>query len=121
MPYFGRLTKLLAMRKESSTNFENQQTLTDFCNASKTLMLLSGRWKLSLLFCLLEHDSRTFSDFKQLLPSISDRMLALHLKQLTNDFLIVKEKKEDSILYSLSEKGKSLKDILSDLAEWQTF
>jgi DNA-binding HxlR family transcriptional regulator len=108
------------MRKESSTNFENQQTLTDFCNASKTLLLISGRWKLSLLFCLLEHDSRTFSDFKQLLPSVSDRMLALHLKQLTNDFLIVKGKKEESVCYSLTEKGKSLKDILADLARWQT-
>lgn len=108
------------MRKESSTNFENQRTLTDFCNASKTLLLISGRWKLSLLFCLLEHDSRTFSDFKQLLPSVSDRMLALHLKQLTNDFLIVKEKKQESVCYSLTEKGKSLKDILADLARWQT-
>lgn len=107
------------MRKESSTNFENQQTLTDFCNASKTLLLLSGRWKLSLLFSLLEHDSRTFSDFKQLLPAISDRMLALHLKQLTNDALIVKVKKEDAVSYSLTEKGKSLKSILLNLAEWQ--
>lgn len=107
------------MRKESSTNFENQRTLTDFCNASKTLLLISGRWKLSLLFCLLEHDSRTFSDFKQLLPSVSDRMLALHLKQLTNDFLIVKEKKQESVCYSLTEKGKSLKAILADLARWQ--
>ncbi|MDA6070305.1 helix-turn-helix transcriptional regulator [Flavobacterium sp. AC] len=107
------------MRKESSTNFENQQTLTDFCNASKTLLLISGRWKLSLLFCLLEHDSRTFSDFKQLLPSISDRMLALHLKQLTNDFLIIKEKKHESVCYSLTKKGRSLEDILSGLAQWQ--
>lgn len=117
---YGRLTKLLAMRKESSANFENQQTLTDFCNASKTLLMISGRWKLSILFGLLQHDSRTFSDFKQLLPSISDRMLALHLKQLRNDFLIVKEKKQDSVCYTLSEKGKSLKDILSGLAKWQT-
>lgn len=108
------------MRKESSTNFENQQTLTDFCNASKTLMLISGRWKLSLLFSLLEHNARSFSDFKQLLPSISDRMLALHLKQLTNDFLIVKEKKEDAVFYTLTEKGKSMKTLLLSLAEWQT-
>ncbi|OXA93778.1 winged helix-turn-helix transcriptional regulator [Flavobacterium hercynium] len=107
------------MRKESSTNFENQQTLTDFCNASKTLQLISGRWKLSLLFSLLEHDRRSFSNFKQLLPAISDRMLALHLKQMTDDLLITKEKIEDGVFYTLTEKGKSLKKILSNLAEWQ--
>lgn len=108
------------MRKESSTNFENQQTLTDFCNASKTLMLISGRWKLSLLFSLLEHNSRTFSDFKQVVPAVSDRILALQLKQLMEDSLIVKEKRENSMVYTLTEKGKSLKDILVDLAKWQT-
>lgn len=107
------------MRKESSTNFENQQTLTDFCNASKTLQLISGRWKLSLLFSLLEHKTRSFSNFKQLLPTISDRMLALHLKQMTDDLLIRKEKIEDGVFYTLTNKGKSLKKILSNLAEWQ--
>ncbi|PAM93196.1 transcriptional regulator [Flavobacterium sp. IR1] len=107
------------MRKESSTNFENQQTLTDFCNASKTLQLISGRWKLSLLFSLLEHKTRSFSNFKQLLPTISDRMLALHLKQMTDDLLIRKEKIEDGVFYTLTDKGKSLKKILSNLAEWQ--
>lgn len=107
------------MRKESSTNFENQQTLTDFCNASKTLQLISGRWKLSLLFSLLEHKTRSFSNFKQLLPTISDRMLALHLKQMTDDLLIRKEKIEDGVFYTLTDKGKSLKKRLSNLAEWQ--
>jgi len=107
------------MRKESSTNFENQQTLTDFCNASKTLMLISGRWKLSLLFTLLEHHTRTFSDFKQVVPAISDRILALQLKQLVEDALIMKEKKENAIFYTLTEKGESLKNILVSLAKWQ--
>lgn len=108
------------MRKENSTNFENQQTLTDFCNASKTMMLISGRWKLSLLFILLENNTRTFSDFKQVVPAISDRILALQLKQLTEDYLIIKEKKENATYYTLTEKGKSLKHILVSLAEWQT-
>lgn len=107
------------MRKESSTNFENEQTLTDFCNASKTLQLITGRWKLSLIFSLLAHNSRTFSEFKHLLPAISDRILALQLKQLTHDLLVVKETRGTSVTYTLTAKGITLKNILADLAAWQ--
>lgn len=108
------------MRKESSTNFENERTLASFCNASKTLQLLSGRWKLSLLFSLLERGNQNFSDFKQLLPAISDRILALQLKQLADDALLSKEKNGSYTTYKLTEKGKALQEILEKLAAWQS-
>ncbi|HAT93993.1 MAG TPA: transcriptional regulator, partial [Sphingobacterium sp.] len=44
-------------RKENSTNAINEKALQQFCNASKTLALFSGRWKLSILFKLLEQDT----------------------------------------------------------------
>lgn len=102
------------MRKEISTNFENENTLNQFCNASKTLALITGRWKLSILFSLFEDHSKTFSDFKTLLTTVSDRVLALQLKNLLSDGLIAK----DNTAYIPTAKGRSLHKILADLAAW---
>ncbi|WP_116787034.1 winged helix-turn-helix transcriptional regulator [Flavobacterium psychrotrophum] len=107
------------MRKESSTNFENEVTLNAFCNASKTLALISGRWKLSLVFSLLENNERTFSDFKIVLPHISDRILALQLKELIAAEVIYKEKYGRSFNYILTPKGKALEKVLKELINFE--
>lgn len=106
------------MRKENSTNLMNEKGLKNFCNASKTLMMISGRWKLSILFRLIEGNAN-YSEFKTLLPEISDRTLSRQLQELQNDGLVFKEKDKISSIYSLTEKGKKLHFILSSLSDFQ--
>ncbi|GAA5089488.1 hypothetical protein GCM10023210_14360 [Chryseobacterium ginsengisoli] len=106
------------MRKENSTNSINEKVLKDFCNASKTLMMISGRWKLSILFKLIEKDTN-YSDFKILLPEVSDRTLSKQLKELQTDGLISKEKDKISSIYSLTAKGRRMNYILSSLSDFQ--
>lgn len=105
------------MRKENSTNSINEKALKDFCNASKTLTMISGRWKLSVLFKLLENDT-SYSDFKILLPEVSDRTLSKQLQELQNDGLISKQKDKISSVYSLTEKGRRLHHILTLLSDF---
>jgi DNA-binding HxlR family transcriptional regulator len=107
----------ILMRKENSTNSINEKALKDFCNASKTLTMISGRWKLSVLFKLLENDT-SYSDFKILLPEVSDRTLSKQLQELQNDDLISKEKDKISSVYSLTEKGRRLHHILTLLSDF---
>jgi DNA-binding HxlR family transcriptional regulator len=102
-------------RKENSTNAINEKTLQKFCNASKTLALFSGRWKLSILFKLLEQDT-SYSEFKILLPEVSDRTLAKQLKELQLDGLIQKNRSKTASIYSLTHKSHDLKPILSALS-----
>ncbi|MCP2025335.1 DNA-binding HxlR family transcriptional regulator [Flavobacterium sp. HSC-32F16] len=108
------------MRKPTSTNLENEINLTNFCNGSRALLLINGRWKLPVLFFLLNNNTGTFSDFIKLLPDVSDRMLALHLKEMISDDLIVKKKNGTSLTYYLTDKGISLKPVLNSLADWNT-
>lgn len=105
------------MRKESSTNFENEQMLKNYCNAFKTLSLISGRWKLSILFILLENEC-TYSKFKSFLPKISDRMLSLQLRELQQDLLILNRTDKDKQVYFLSTKGFQLQSVLQCLSDW---
>ncbi|MBC8984388.1 helix-turn-helix transcriptional regulator [Pedobacter sp. N36a] len=108
------------MRKNSSTNYENEQVLHDFCDAAYTLSVLSGRWKLTILVKLMEQDLR-FGEIKQMIPKITERVLALQLKNLEQDQLILKiQHKSDpkAPVYRLSLKGKSLKPLINSLAKW---
>lgn len=105
------------MRKETSTNFENEKILNDYCNASKNLRLINGRWKLPVLYFLFKHESAVFSDFKKLLPSASDRMLALHLREMITDDLIEKIKEDNIVIYRTTVKALSMKKLLLSFAE----
>lgn len=108
------------MRKESSTNFENEKTLNLYCNAAKTLNLIRGRWKLSILFGLLEKDMH-YSNLKILLPTISDRILSLQLRELQQDGLIEKEESDESNKqkYRVSSKGKRFEVVIRALSDWR--
>lgn len=100
------------MRKETSTNFINETTLSDFCNANRTLLLVQGRWKLSVIFSLLEKPAQSYTDFKKLLPLVSDRVLSLQLKALVKDDVLLKQTDDNGISYSLTVKGQALKPVL---------
>lgn len=106
------------MRKENSSNAINEQALQQFCQAAKTVALFSGRWKLSILFKVLENDS-SYSDFKLLLPGISDRTLSKQLKELQQDGLIENTKTKISSMYVASEKCRKLKPILLSLSAFK--
>lgn len=99
------------MRKENSTNFINNDTLEKFCNAHKILYQISGRWKLSIIFALSESELN-YSDFKTILPNITDRILSKQLNELKKDGIIRNEKNKLKSLYFLSEKGEKMMTIL---------
>lgn len=93
------------MRKESSTNFSNENTLKEFCAAHKVLMQISGRWKMSIMFALTERELR-YKEFIDILPNLSERILTKQLAELQRDNLIIKDKDKTSSVYSLTTKGK---------------
>jgi Predicted transcriptional regulators len=107
----------ISIRKENSTNAINEKALQQFCNASKTLALFSGRWKLSILFKLLEQHT-SYSEFKILLPEVSDRTLAKQLKELQLDGIVQKNRNKTASIYSLTNKGRDLKHLLSALSDF---
>lgn len=106
------------MRKETSTNFQNEQVLANYCNAYKTLQMIGGRWKLSVLFALAI-ESKSYSQLKVILPQMSDRILSLQLKELIKDDLVINEKDKTKSIYYLSDKGKRFSKVLEVLSSWE--
>nr|WP_199158244.1 helix-turn-helix domain-containing protein [Pedobacter sp. ASV2] len=104
------------MRKTTSTNFENQEVLHEFCDAAVALNAISGRWKLSILG-LLSNQPKRYKTIKESIPNITDRVLALQLKELETDGLIIR-KETDGLGYELTEIGQNMLPIISQLGNW---
>ncbi|RQO69983.1 transcriptional regulator [Pedobacter sp. KBW06] len=110
------------MRKTTSTNYENEQTLHEFCSAAFTLSVISGRWKLTILVKLMERELR-YGELKHAIPGITERVLALQLKALEEDQLLLKISDDTSghlPMYSLSPLGRSLEPVIRSLSAWGT-
>lgn len=91
------------------------------CPIEKTLKQISGKWKSVIIFCLLEHSRCRFNELQKLIPECSRRMLALQLRELERDGLIIRTvypvvppKTE----YSLTERGRNLKPVIEGLQKW---
>lgn len=89
--------------------------------AELTLNLIGGKWKALILHHLLRGESRRFGELKRLLPGISAKMLAKHLKELEYDGLILRmETGEEKIriVYAPTSRSRSLAPILDAIQAW---
>lgn len=88
---------------------------------SYTLSLISGRHKMVILYCLMEFEVVRFNELKRYLKNISDKTLSNNLKELEADRLIIRKEYSQippKVEYSLSDRGKSLMDVLDQLCIW---
>ena len=95
-------------------NFED----TGFCY---TLSLISGKHKPVILYCLMEFKIVRFNELKRYLKTVSDKTLSVNLKELEADDLIIRKEYPQippKVEYSLSERGKSLMEVLDKLCVW---
>ncbi|WP_313386043.1 helix-turn-helix domain-containing protein [Chishuiella sp.] len=99
------------MKKENSTNSINAVALRNFCNAHNVLSEITGRWKVSIIFSL-EEDKKLYSEFKLILPDITDRVLSKQLSELKENDIIENDKNKTQSNYFLTEKGKKILDLL---------
>ena len=88
---------------------------------SYTLSLISGKYKMVILYCLMEYQTVRFNELQRYLKKISDKTLSQNLKELENDDLIHREvypQIPPKVEYSLTERGISLMKVLDQLCIW---
>ncbi|MFY9089646.1 winged helix-turn-helix transcriptional regulator [Arcobacter aquimarinus] len=86
-----------------------------------TLSLISGKWKMVILYLLDEYKIIRYNELQRKIGSITYKMLSSQLKELEQDKLIIRKEYPSippKVEYSLSEKGKSLIPILNSMCEW---
>jgi len=68
----------MGIRKENSTNMQNEKCIMDGGNLTYAVCKIGGRWKLIVL-CKLENGKLRFSEIRRQIPNITERMLTLQL------------------------------------------
>lgn len=88
---------------------------------SYTLSLINGKYKMTILYALMEFGVVRFNELQRYIRGISFKTLSLTLKELEADRLIVRTEYPQippKVEYSLSKRGRSLMPILDGMCEW---
>ena len=98
----------------------SQERLND-TGFSYTLSLINGKYKMTILYTLMEFKVVRFNEIKRYIKDISYKTLSSTLKELEADRLVHREEYPQippKVEYSLTERGKSLIPILDGMCEW---
>ncbi len=90
------------------------------CPLTSAMEIIGGKWKIVILGNLFTGVKR-FGELKHLMPGITQKMLTQQLRELEADGLLHREIYKEippKVEYSLTENGKSLEPILSELCNW---
>ncbi|MCD2424771.1 helix-turn-helix transcriptional regulator [Niabella pedocola] len=106
--------------KKTSVIQENKNNAFIACPVTFVMERIGGYWKPIILFNLLTGTKR-YSALKRSIPSITEKVLIQHLKQLETDGLIIRKSKPvvpPYVTYELSKQGKALRPVLHAMAAW---
>ena len=90
------------------------------CAVEAALDVIGSKWKGVILYHLLEGTKR-FNELKKLIPSVTQRMLTLQLRELETDEVINRKvfpEVPPKVEYSLTDFGKELEPSLLLLRKW---
>src|SRR3954469_22956631 len=101
---------------------ESVVTRRESCCTSyhRAVELIGKRWTGAIVFVLMQGPLR-FSEVKQLVPELSDRLLSERLKELEGEHIVERRVIEDApvhVEYGLTEKGRALEPAVRSLKRW---
>jgi DNA-binding HxlR family transcriptional regulator len=82
--------------------------------------MIGKRWTGAILLVLMDGPLR-FSEIRQLVPDVSDRLLSERLKELETEDIVVRHVYDETpvrVEYELTAKGQALQPALAALKSW---
>jgi DNA-binding HxlR family transcriptional regulator len=89
------------------------------CPVEDAIRLLGGRWRIVLIYHLLE-GKRRFSELRRAMPGISQRMLTLDLRALEKAGIVqrtIYPQIPPRVEYDLTAEGRRLRELVDLLGE----
>lgn len=90
----------------------------DYCPLENVIKMLSGKWKLLLLWHINEAGAIRFNALQRQVTGISTNMLSQSLRDLERDELVVRRVYEEAlprVEYALTEDGRTVMEVLKQL------
>ena len=96
-------------------------TASEMCPMDLGINILSGKWKLKILWNIQRKNIIRFNELQKLLGSITTKTLTNQLRELEEQKIIrrnVYPEVPPKVEYSLTELGESIIPVLKMLCEW---
>lgn len=90
-------------------------------HVTRVLRMISGRWKLPILFRLFAEPPMRTSQLLRGILGISQKMLTQHLRELENDGLVARrdfDEQPPHVEYALTNSGRGLMPVLMSAREF---
>ena len=90
------------------------------CPLTAALAAVGGKWKLIIIYWLAE-TPRHFAALREVMPSISSKVLAEQLRELEADEIVRREPTGQTpapVIYSLTDYGCSVMPIAESVRSW---
>ena len=81
------------------------------CGIDAAMDVIGGKWKVLILWALHEQPHRRFGELRRLLPGITEKVLASHLREMEADGIVHRTSYDEvppRVEYSLTENGIAL-------------
>jgi DNA-binding HxlR family transcriptional regulator len=91
------------------------------CYVRYAMDVIGGKWKLIIIWIILQNGVIRFNDLQRKVDGISSLMLSKNLKELEKDGLILRHQYNEippRVEYELSELSQKLMVVLQSLGEW---
>ncbi len=85
------------------------------------LSVIGGRWKIAIIWCLLQQSPLRLSEIEKKLPDANQRMLIRQLRELEDDKIITRfvyPIVPPKVEYELSEIGLLLEPVVTSICNW---
>lgn len=90
------------------------------CSLGLTIDLIGGKWKLMILWYLIEGPKR-FTELRKSIPSITQKVLTEQLKELESSKIVSRKvyaTVPTTVEYSMTKYGQTLIPIINDICSW---
>lgn len=90
------------------------------CPVRATIDLISGKWKVQILWHL-SFGPKRFSELRKVLPGVSEKVLTSQLRQLEAGGVLARKIKPvvpPQVTYFLKKAGEQLIPLMQDLCDW---
>ncbi|MEM8642891.1 MAG: helix-turn-helix domain-containing protein [Cyanobacteria bacterium P01_G01_bin.54] len=91
------------------------------CPVEATLAVIGGKWKVMILYHLLDDGVHRFAELRRKIPGISERMLTQQLRELEADGVVHREvyaQVPPKVEYSITAYGETLRPVSEALCRW---
>ncbi|MEH7125420.1 helix-turn-helix domain-containing protein [Bacillus sp. JJ1532] len=91
------------------------------CEKELTLSLISGKWKITIIYYLGTDGTLRFSEIKRLFPKITHKVLTTQIRELEEDGIVHRKvfpEVPPRVEYSLTELGQSLMPVILKMYDW---